>query len=255
MLKPSPLSGMVLWVETSLCYGESARHFWDIAVRLTVRIIFRIRVSVRFRFFFFLSLDLTISLNLTLSLSLFLSPLGTEAARVLLAIEALLSPTSICLPSIPATVAARKYLTNNYNRNTGNNSSLGGPVGGLDEDLAGGLGLVLGTSSSAQGNRNEIQGNDDGKSLSKGVFLEESWKGKRGREEDDQGEEEREGEREGNDKKRSKGKEATPFMVDTKIGAAFGNVDRNRSSVTEKEEEEDDDDSLPDIDIEADPEQ
>jgi hypothetical protein len=152
-----------------------------------------------------------------------------EAARVLLAIEMILSPASVALPSIPAAIAAKKYLLNVSSIN----SSM--PLASekiVNEDLY-------------ETNLNNLHENEV--YVGKGNFLEVKSNGKRNRDEDNRG----------NEKKVQNVEKLVPFVINEKINAAFG-ANMNRDSVKEDKEDNDDDDdndSLPDIDIEADPEQ
>lgn len=51
-------------------------------------------------------------------------------------------------------------------------------------------------------------------------------------------------------------KESVPYVINKNISAAFGkSTNKEENNVEEDNDDDDDDDSLPDIDIEADPEQ
>jgi hypothetical protein len=153
---------------------------------------------------------------------------STEAARVLLAIEMILSPASVAIPSIPVAIAAKKYLLNVSSIS----SSVVSEKIEKNEDLY-------------ETNLNNLHENEV--NIGKGNFLEVKSNGKRSRDED-----------EGGNEKKVQNVEV-PFVINEKINAAFGANMSSRNSVKDDKEDNDDDDddndSLPDIDIEADPEQ
>jgi hypothetical protein len=156
---------------------------------------------------------------------------STEAARVLLAIEMILSPASVALPSIPVAIAAKKYLLN-----VSSSNSAVQPLASEKADK---------NEDSYENNLNNLHKNEV--NVGKGSFLEVKSNGKRNRDEDEGG----------NEKKVQNVEKLPPFVINEKINAAFG-ANMNRDSVKEDKEDNDDDDdndSLPDIDIDADPEQ
>ena len=170
---------------------------------------------------------------------------STEAVRVLLAIEIILSPSSLSLPAIPASVAAKKYLS------ASTASSL----------LFNNSNLVCLTSQKIN-DKEEVEKKIDSiegtvTQDSKRAFLEENIQSrdrvKRGREE-----EEVKSDLIDEDiiRKRLKSDDIKPLVMNATIGVAFGkqsNSDKKVIRGNEEEDDDEDDDSLPDIDIQADP--
>ena len=170
---------------------------------------------------------------------------STEAVRVLLAIEIILNPSSLSLPAIPAAVAAKKYLSNSTASSLlYNNSNL--------------VSLASQKIIEREELREKIDSTEETTTqAAKGAFLEENIQSrdrvKRGRDEEvlnpDLVDED-------SMKKRLKPDDIKPFVMNAKIGAAFGkqnNSDKNVIKENEEEDDDNDDDSLPDIDIQADP--
>ena len=170
-----------------------------------------------------------------------------EARRALLALEVLLNPSSVSLPAVPSATLAKKFLTNR-------NTSVTTP------DLQLEVEVKVDTHSS-----DALHRDDD---MEEGVGVaskEHSAEGvpsrtKRGREEAEEGGDDGDKNVEGG-KKRVKKDELKSFVANPSIGAAFGSQSKKSGDVNKGEEEEDDDDdddddddSLPDINIEADPE-
>ena len=191
---------------------------------------------------------------------------STEAMRILLAVEIMLSPSSIALPSIPATVAAKNYLTDKYATSSAVAIDLSSLTGTASASSASSLGLVLDMrkdNRESSSNKRDEEVNVEKKS---------SNSMKRNRNEDlldnqntNEGENE---EIDVNDKKRLKNTESLSssslFVPNESISVAFGNpknreVTKNNGREDEinddDDDDDDDDDSLPDIDINADPEQ
>ena len=169
---------------------------------------------------------------------------STEAMRILLAVEIMLSPSSIALPSIPAVVAAKTFLADKYSTATSTSTAI---------DLS-----SLTASASGSGSGSNRESNSDKKDeLNQGSTSSTSLKRSRDEENEVADEEERE-EVDANNKKRSKTSEPSAFVANESLSVAFGNpknreITKNHSA--EDEDDEGDDDSLPDIDISADPEQ
>ena len=170
---------------------------------------------------------------------------STEAVRVLLAIEIILSPSSLSLPAIPASVAAKKYLSaSTASSLLFNNSNL------------------VSLTSQKINDKEEVEKKIDSiegtvTQVSKGAFLEENIQSrdrvKRGREE-----EEVKSDLIDEDiiRKRLKSDDIKPLVMNATIGVAFGkqsNSDKKVIRGNEEEDDDEDDDSLPDIDIQADP--
>ena len=164
-----------------------------------------------------------------------------EARRALLALEALLNPSSVSLPAVPSATVAKRFLTNR-------NTSVTAPA-----DLQ--LGVEVDSHSSDASNRH-----DD---VAEVVHEEEqstagvSTRTKRGRDDEDGGDDEGENGEGGN--KRAKKDELKSFVPNPSIGAAFGGQSKkgggaNTAEEKDDDDDDDDDDSLPDINIEADPE-
>lgn len=164
-----------------------------------------------------------------------------DAVRTLLAVEMLINPSAISLPSIPANIAAKKYLTMTTQSNSlsFSNSNL------INE-------IKTQKDNDNNNEKDEERTEISTVQTSKGAFLEGNNQGslKRGRDEDEDVNEE-----DVDNKKRLKKDGMEPFSMTSNIGAAF-KIQNNQKNVNEKDEEDDDedDDSLPDIDIEADPE-
>jgi hypothetical protein len=184
---------------------------------------------------------------------------STDAVRMLLAVEILINPSSITLPAVSSLLAAKKFLSS-HSGNAGSRSSNNSNI-----------------VDSCASNYTEMEGIMQNTNLSisheKVEEVKTSGRAKRGREEvesNDDNENDDENEIEDNrdsgvtgDKKRLRKDDVTiPFIVDSSLSAAFGKSNSNSASkVSEKGKEEednddddDDDDSLPDIDIEANPE-
>ena len=170
---------------------------------------------------------------------------STEAVRVLLAIEIILSPSSLSLPAIPASVAAKKYLSaSTASSLLFNNSNL------------------VSLTSQKINDKEEVEKKIDSiegtvTQVAKGAFLEENIQSrdrvKRGREE-----EEVKSDLIDEDiiRKRLKSDDIKPLVMNATIGVAFGkqsNSDKKVIRGNEEEDDDEDDDSLPDIDIQADP--
>jgi hypothetical protein len=166
-----------------------------------------------------------------------------EAMRILLAVEIMLSPSSIALPSIPAVVAAKTFLTDKYATSTST---------GID------LNSLTGSSAaSASGSGSGSNVRNDDREFNQESTSSHSLKRSRDEENDVADEEESE-EVDANNKKRSKTNEPSSFFANESLSVAFGNpknreITKNNSA--EDEDDDGDDDSLPDIDINADPEQ
>ena len=170
---------------------------------------------------------------------------STEAVRVLLAIEIILSPSSLSLPAIPASVAAKKYLSastaSSLSFNNSNLVSLTSQKINDKEEVEKKIDSIEGTVTQD----------------AKGAFLEENIQSrdrvKRGREE-----EEVKSDLIDEDiiRKRLKSDDIKPLVMNATIGVAFGkqsNSDKKVIRGNEEEDDDEDDDSLPDIDIQADP--
>lgn len=170
---------------------------------------------------------------------------STEAVRVLLAIEIILSPSSLSLPAIPASVAAKKYLSastaSSLSFNNSNLVSLTSQKINDKEEVEKKIDSIEGTVTQ----------------VAKGAFLEENIQSrdrvKRGREE-----EEVKSDLIDEDiiRKRLKSDDIKPLVMNATIGVAFGkqsNSDKKVIRGNEEEDDDEDDDSLPDIDIQADP--
>ena len=177
---------------------------------------------------------------------------STEAIRILLAIEIILNPSSITLPSLPSTVAAKKYLSINNNSNNNNMSSLSFSTSNL-----------LDISSNKDQNMKEKEDSLEEKNIpsAKGAFLEGKNEGrervKRGRDEENEGTENKDDEV---TRKKIRQDEINTSSIGENVGKAFGKQNNNDKKVdtnvnNDDDDEDDDDDSLPDIDIQADPEQ
>ena len=172
---------------------------------------------------------------------------STEAVRVLLAIEIILSPSSLSLPAVPATMAAKKYLnTSAASSLSFNNSNLVNLISLKDE-------------REKEDREKQTDSTDDVTSqAAQGAFLEGNIQRR------DRVKRGRDGEADDSDvidedsiKKKVKKDDNDSFVMNADIGAAFGKKNKIGKERTEKDDEEDDDDdddSLPDIDIEADPE-
>ena len=149
--------------------------------------------------------------------------------------EMILNPSTISLPSIPANVAAKKYLTMNTQNNSlsFNNSN-----------------LIVVPTQNENGNEKVETHTEVSTTNSKGAFIEgNQGRVKRGREEEEDVIDDE------IDSKRLRKNEIESFSLTPDIGAAFKNQNTTKN-VPEKDDadDDDDDDSLPDIDIEADPE-
>lgn len=167
-----------------------------------------------------------------------------EAMRILLAVEIMLSPSSIALPSIPAVVAAKTFLTDKYATSTSTSTGI---------DLSN---LTASASASGSGSNRELS-SDKKDELNLESTSSHSLKRSRDEENEVADEEECE-EVDSNNKKRSKTNEPSAFVANESLSVAFGNpknreITKNNS--VDDEDDDGDDDSLPDIDISADPEQ
>jgi hypothetical protein len=177
---------------------------------------------------------------------------STDAVRMLLAVEILVNPSSISLPAVSSMLAAKKFLSSNAGSASSRSSNNHNAV------------------ESSASNNTEIEDkiqNTDSSSISqeKAAEAKTSGRAKRGRDEVESNEENESGtvdngnSVEKGDKKRLRTDGVPkPFQVDSSLTAAFGKSNNKpKESENGKEEEDDDDDddeSLPDIDIEANPE-
>ena len=165
-----------------------------------------------------------------------------EARRALLALEVLLNPSSVSLPAVPSATLAKRFLTS---RSTSVTAAT---------DLRLEVDVEVDASSDALHR-------DDGVEEEVGVINEHTTESvpsrtKRGRDNAENGGDE-DDKNEGG-KKRVKKDELKSFVADPSIGAAFGGQSKKSGDLNKGEEQndddDDDDDSLPDINIEADPE-
>ena len=186
---------------------------------------------------------------------------STEAMRILLAVEIMLSPSSIALPSIPATVAAKNYLTDKYATSNAvaiDLTSLTGTASASASSLGLGLNMRNDDRESSSNKRDEEinvekKSSNSMKRNRNENLLDNQNTNKEGNEEIDV-----------NEKKRLKNAESSSslFIPNESISVAFGNpknreVTKSNSREDENnddDDDDDDDDSLPDIDINADPE-
>lgn len=168
-----------------------------------------------------------------------------EAMRILLAVEIMLSPSSIALPSIPAVVAAKTFLTDKYATSTSTSTGI---------DLTSLTGSSA-ASASGSGSGSNVRNDDRELNLESTSF----HSLKRSRDEENEVADEEESEDvDANNKKRSKTKEPSAFVANESLSVAFGNPKNKEITKNNSADDEDgdgDDDSLPDIDISADPEQ
>lgn len=173
----------------------------------------------------------------------------TDAVRMLLAVEILVNPSSISLPAVSSMLAAKKFLSSNSGSASSRSTNIQNSV-----------------DSSASNNteiEEEMQNTKSSISREEAAEVKTSGRAKRGREEVESDENDIEDNTdigETGDKKRVRKEDISkPFVVDSSLSAAFGKSNNNTASkesetVKEEEEDDDDDDSLPDIDIEANPE-
>jgi hypothetical protein len=177
---------------------------------------------------------------------------STDAVRMLLAVEILVNPSSISLPAVSSMLAAKKFLSSHAGSASSRSSNNQNAV------------------ESSVSNNTEIDTiqNTDSSSISqeKAAEAKTSGRAKRGRdevesnEEDDNETEDKSQSGETGDKKRLRKDDVSkPFVVDSSLSAAFGKSNNHttpKESENGKEEDDndDDDDSLPDIDIDANPE-
>ena len=178
---------------------------------------------------------------------------STDAARTLLAVEILVNPSSVSLPAVSSMLAAKKFLTNNAGNASSRSSNSSNTVDGSTSNNT----IIEEVIQITDFRKNSQETSTEAKT---------SGRAKRGREEvenSNEDEEENEGEESRNvgetgDKKRLKKDASIPFVVDTTHSAAFGKTNENRTTKEvengNNDDDDDDDDSLPDIDIDANPE-